>query len=154
MIWSVKSGKLYKDLRCLVSKNPEMGHKLDIFEANTDKVIYSFKPGDNFVGMIPTADGGGDLFTIWTGGSAYHFYFFSYQNYKVRLIFEGGGRMFPEVVYLSKDEKPAIIVVTDMIPNKEGIMQPNNAEIYRWNGKEYYQYKVTSWVNRLKELPQ
>ena len=152
MIWTVVSGKDFMNLRCLVTKHPELGHQLKIFDFKKAKPIFEFKPGDSFVGMFPTGDAGGDLMTIWLGGSAYHFYIFSFQKNTISTIFEGGGYMMPEFVNIEGDDKPAIIVVNTMRPDEKSIRHPTTAIIYRWNGNKYYKFKTTDWKGRLKAI--
>lgn len=138
MIWTVMSGKDFISLRCLVTKHPELGHQLRIFDFKQAKPILEFKPGDSFVGMYPTSDAG-DLFTIWLGGSAYHFYMFSFQKNNVNLVFESGSYMMPEFVNIEGNDKRAIIIASHTSRDQNSIRQPTTAKIYKWNGDRYFE---------------
>lgn len=151
MIWTVMSGKDFISLRCLITKHPELGHQLRIFDFKKAKPILEFKPGDSFVGMYPTSDAG-DLFTIWLGGSAYHFYMFSFQKNKVNLIFKNGSYMMPELINIEGNDKPAIIVVSQTSLDQNSIRQPTAATIYKWNGERYFEFKTIDWKDRFSAL--
>ena len=57
MIWTVEDSKKdFIKLRCLVTKDPELGHVLKVFDLKHPKPLLEFKPSDSFVGMFPTND--------------------------------------------------------------------------------------------------
>ena len=154
MKWTVISGKKdFIDLRCLVTKDPELGHQLQIFRSKGPKPLFEFRPGDSFVGMFPTSDAG-DLVTIWLGGSAFHFYIFSFQDDTIRLTLETGSYMMLEFVQLEGDDKPAIIIVSDTRWDKNSVRRPAKATIYKWKRDRYLKFKVVDWRNRFRALGQ
>ena len=99
--------------------------------------------------MFPTNDAG-DLVTIWVGGSAFHFYVFSFQKNKVNLTLETGSYMMPEFVSTELIDKPAIIIVDDRTWDKNSRIQPNSVTIYKWDGEKYSEFKTVEWKNRFK----
>ena len=152
MIWTVMAGKKdFIGLRCLVTKDPVLGHELKIFDSKQPKPLLEFKRGDSFVGMFPTSDAG-DLVTIWLGGSAFHFYVFSFQKNKINLTLETGSYMMPEFVIIEGNDKPAIIIVSDTSRDKNSVRQPTSATIYKWDGDRYSEFKIVEWKNRFRAL--
>jgi hypothetical protein len=151
MIWTVQSGKDFISLRCLVTKHPELGHQLRVFDSKQSRPLFEFKRGDSFVGMFPTSDAG-DLVTIWLGGSAFHFAVFSFQKDQVILVLEDGSYMMPEFVTIDDSDKPAIIIVSETRRDKNSVRQPTAATIYKWNGDRYSKFKTVDWKNRFKAL--
>jgi len=150
-IWTVQSGKDFISLRCLVTKHPELGHQLKVFDSKQSKPLFEFKRGDSFVGMFPTSDAG-DLVTIWLGGSAFHFAVFSFQKNQVILVLEDGSYMMPEFVTIDGNDKPAIIIVSDTRRDKNSVRQPTVATIYKWNGEKYLKFKAVDWKDRFRAL--
>jgi hypothetical protein len=101
--------------------------------------------------MFPTSDAG-DLVTIWLGGSAFHFYVFSFQKNKINQTLETGSYMMPEFVTIEGNDKPAIIIVSDTIRDKNSVRQPTAATIYKWNGDRYSEFKTVEWKKRFTAL--
>ncbi len=118
---------------------------------DNEREIFRFETADTFLGAIPLADQNGDLFTLWMGGSSYHFVVFSFQGGKISKTLETGSKLPPEFIFSGSENPRPFILVTDGLVTAEP--QTWSSRIYYWSGKHYLSRQAVPFTNRLAELP-
>ncbi len=101
--------------------------------------LFTFDTLDYPVSLFQTQDSGGQLFTTWTGGSAYHFYVFACIDGNIRKVLETGSKTTPE--FLTDSDGNDIVVISDTFTDI--------STFYKWNGERY---EVIRKVSREKRF--
>ena len=129
-----------------VSRPPRILKMLD-----GPREVFRLGTSDTFLGAFSLSDSGGDLVTLWMGGSAYHIVAFSCHDGKIRTVLDGGSKILPEIIFsTSRDEQHPVILMTDGLMNS-----PPSAwttQIYSWNGRVYQSRSHVPYLKRLTQL--
>lgn len=105
--------------------------------------------GDRFLGMIPTRDAGGNLITLWVGGSAYKVLVVRYADGQIKQVLDVGTRSVPELVWCAGSE-PAMLVARWDVPvdSPDHTARPLGVAIYCWKGDTYVKATTVPWKDR------
>lgn len=104
---------------------------------------YEYETVDSYCTSYTTLDRD-RLFSIWAGGSAYRLIIFSAKENEIQPVLVTSWKEEPEFVNLFGDAELEIVVPTDWTP-EDGA---KTAEIYSWNGKNYFLSKALPWERR------
>ncbi len=154
--WKVDQDDLICVLReSLDLQSPgEKDRELIVFRKTGDTLaeVFRFKSELMLISMYPHWDRGGDLITVWQGGSAYHFYVFNYSNRKVRVVLESGSKSPPEIFgsIRSPLSKPYILATDTM--GYPADSKKWKTKVYKWNGHEYSLSETVQYARRLTKL--
>ncbi len=117
--------------------------------------IFQRETADAFVGMLPLSDLQGNLLTVWTGGSGYHFVVFSIMNGKVVTVLEASSRNLLDIVDIDGDGSMEIIVTEDpgnVLSTKDvSAINKVTSSIYKWSDSSYVLFKKVPWRSRFCE---
>jgi hypothetical protein len=96
--------------------------------------ILTFDDADSFIAMFPTSDFGGNLATIWEGGSAFHVRVWHYDGTRASLVLEEGSRFLPEFIDIDGDGTLEIVITKTSTANPNSQKTLRGTRIaYTWN---------------------
>jgi hypothetical protein len=128
---------------------------ISFYKNENKKLIekYSYKTYDWFSSLFPIQQEHGNLFTIWGGGSAYHFVVFSMSDNEVKIVLQIGAKQFPEFIDFDNDGEMEIVITEGELAKDYRTNQilslPESARLFKWNGNSYDAVKSSNWENRL-----
>jgi hypothetical protein len=154
-----------KEYSCIVTlqKSQTQGYsipnfQLSFYEKVKDKLVkkYIYETMASFLCSYPLADAGGNLVTIWVGGSGLQFLVFSNRDHEVQIVFDDGSKSMPEIVDIDNDGQYELLITKgDFLINyktKEVISLPEGRDVYKWNGNTYVKIGFIPWGNNLAPL--
>jgi hypothetical protein len=162
-IWPTNQNDLFCTViidpdQILESESTKIIRQFDVYqEVNKEyNLIFSMKTLDNFVSMYPTEDIDSNLVTVWTSGSAYHIIVFSFNGEeKVNIVLDEHSKIHPEIIDFDNDGVFEIFISYGnfLYDQKSKIIVtfPNEARLFKWNGKLYQQIKKIGWKNRFRK---
>jgi hypothetical protein len=132
--------------------------EFSFYEKKKDKLVkkYAYETMASFLSMYPLSDAGGNLLTIWVGGSGYQFLVFSISGDEIKIVFDDGSKGMPEIIDIDNDGKYELLVMegafTINYKTKEVITLPEGTDVYKWNGNTYVKIGFIPWGNKLAPL--
>lgn len=152
-----------KEFTCILTTTkkgtqPYATVQLTFYEKVKSKLIkkYIYETMASFLCLYPLGEAGGNLLTIWVGGSGYQFVIFSISDDKIRIVFDDGSTRMPEIADIDNDGGDELLITTGAFRTdyrtKEVISLPEARDIYKWNGNTYAKIKSIPWKYELVPL--
>jgi hypothetical protein len=142
-------------LRCEVLQKAANLHTrvLTIYreDGNNLAKIFSFETPDSILSVYPLGDYNGRLFTIWVGGSAYHFRVFAFVGGQVKQVLDEGSKLAPELMY-DEQGRESVLISEPVIENGHWTAANGTTTVYKWDGQGYEKIGTVPWVKRLQCL--
>jgi len=125
--------------------------KLRVSDLQNGKSVHlaEFERGEDFLGMWPTRDSGGNLITLWVGGSANHLFVLHYAKGRIVPVLDDGAGSPPEFAECLAGE-PAVLLTHWQMPSgaKDHLLRPTGSDVYCWSGESYAKATTAPWVER------
>ena len=132
--------------------------QLSFYENSKNKLVkkYVYETMASFLSLYPLGEAGGNLVTIWIGGSGYQFVVFSISEGEIKIVFDDGSSSMPEFIDIDNDGDYEILITQGAFrinyKTKEVITLPEARDVYKWNGDTYVKIKSIPWQNKLLPL--
>ena len=142
-------------LRCEVLQEASNLHArvLTIYRENGNSLakIFSFETPDSILSAYPLGDYNGRLFTIWVGGSAYHFRVFAFVGGQVKQVLDEGSKLAPEFMY-DEQGRESVLISESVLENGHWTAANGTTTVYKWDGQGYERIGTVPWAKRLQCL--
>lgn len=127
---------------------------LTVYEMKQETLtpVFDFQTLDSFVKAAPLFETGGRLFTVWSGGSAYHFRAYAWKEGSVRQVLETGSRGMPEIQIDGDENEWILVTEKTLIRNQWRRTRDSATRIYRWDGNTYQVLATVPWRTRFEAV--